>query len=404
MKTIDCKSMKGRIEVKCSKSIAQRYMILSYLAGKNDEAINIERRVGKLSEDVAAMKDCLESLIETPVDKEADLGCKESGTTLRILMPVIPALGRKGILIPEGSLADRPIAALEDELVDHGATIIDRDTGIFVKGPIEPGEYRMSGNVSSQYTSGLLIALAILDEDSSVYLDARPQSMPYIEMTMRCLELFGVKIEIERYGRGFLFKVPGSSQIRWTEECTTLFEGDWSNGSMWLAANYLLNDTLEVRGLSAESLQGDRKYASILSLYLDNKRKIINIDVGDTPDVVPAIALVAATSNARTIIQNAGRLRFKESDRLYAIAQILKHLGAKVTELENGLQIEGTYGHLLKGSDKVVETYNDHRMVMLAAFLSIVTEMPVKISDPEAVAKSYPDFFDDIIRLGGRVE
>jgi 3-phosphoshikimate 1-carboxyvinyltransferase len=396
--------MKGRIEVKCSKSIAQRYMILSYLAGKNDEAINIERRVGKLSEDVAAMKDCLESLIETPVDKEADLGCKESGTTLRILMPVIPALGRKGILIPEGSLADRPIAALEDELVDHGATIIDRDTGIFVKGPIEPGEYRMSGNVSSQYTSGLLIALAILDEDSSVYLDARPQSMPYIEMTMRCLELFGVKIEIERYGRGFLFKVPGDSQIQWTEECTTLFEGDWSNGSMWLAANYLLNDTLEVRGLSAESLQGDRKYASILSLYLDNKRKIINIDVGDTPDVVPAIALVAATSNARTIIQNAGRLRFKESDRLYAIAQILKHLGAKVTELENGLQIEGTYGHLLKGSDKDVETYNDHRMVMLAAFLSIVTEIPVKISNTAAVAKSYPDFFEEIIRLGGRVE
>ena len=398
---VNCKGMKGSLEIICSKSMAQRYMLCCYLAGEIDEALNIEERIGILSDDTRAMRDCIEAL--SCPDHPAFLRCRESGTTLRTIMPIAAAQGRDVVILLEGSLASRPIAALEDELVDHGAVIRDEGSTIYVSGQIDTGEYRMSGHVSSQYTSGLLFALAALGGGGEVYVDTRPQSLPYIEMTIKALEMFGVKVNTSTRGRGLAFEMPAGQKLTWTKKTRELLEGDWSNGAMWLAANQLLGNTLKLSGLSNDSLQGDKMIASILSLYERNDRKTISIDVGDTPDIVPAIALVALTSSARTIITNAGRLRYKESDRLATISRMLTDLGATVHEGLAELEIEGSNGMLLSGTDEIINTESDHRMAMLAAFASIVCKKPVRMDHPESVKKSYPMFFEEIVKLGGSV-
>lgn len=398
---VNCKDMRGSLEIICSKSMAQRYMLCSYLAGNIDEALRIEERIGVLSDDTRAMRDCIEAL--SCPDHPAFLRCRESGTTLRTIMPVAAAQGRDVVILLEGSLAQRPIAALEDELVAHGAIIKDEGSTIYVSGKIDLGEYRMSGHVSSQYTSGLLFGLAALGGGGEVYVDTRPQSLPYIEMTIKALEIFGVTVNVSNRGRGLAFEIPKGQKLTWTEKALELLEGDWSNGAMWMAANQLLGNSIELSGLSENSLQGDKMIASILSLYEKNDRKTISIDVGDTPDIVPAIALIALTSSARTIITNAGRLRYKESDRLATIARMLKQIGVKVQEGLDELVIDGTNGKQLPGTDEVINTESDHRMAMLAAFASIVTKKAIRMDHPESVKKSYPGFFDEIIKLGGSV-
>ena len=398
---VNCKDMKGELEIICSKSMAQRYMLCCYLSGKLDEALNIEERIGRLSEDTKAMRDCIEALAY-PHDP-AFLRCRESGTTLRTIMPVALAQGREAVLLLEGSLAQRPIAALEDELEAHGASIKDEGSTIYVNGKLEAGAYRMSGRVSSQYTTGLLFGLAALGGGGEVYVDSRPQSLPYIEMTIKALDTFGVKVETEKRGRGIAFSMAAGQKLEWNENAYKLLEGDWSNGALWLAANQLLGGSLTLTGLSDDSLQGDKNFANILRLYESTERTTISIDVGDTPDLVPAIALLALTSSSRTIITNAGRLRYKESDRLATISSILRKLGAKVIEEEEGLIIDGTSGSLLPGTDEVIETESDHRMTMMASFASIICEKPVRIDHPESVRKSYPAFFEDIEKLGGSV-
>ena len=156
--------------------------------------------------------------------------------------------------------------------------------------------------------------------------------------------------------------------------------------------------------MQKDSKQGDKQIERIISLYEHRLSSSIQIDVSDTPDIVPAIALRAAAADIDTDIINAGRLRYKESDRLASISKILTQLGADVMEGSDNLRIKGSCGRLLKGSDEVISVESDHRMVMLAAFASIICEKPVIIDEPEAVRKSYPTFFDDIVMLGGRVE
>ncbi len=388
--TVDCKKLKGEVRVPVSKSILHRYLLCAYVQGDYDTIRNIESRVGRLSDDVLATKSCLEKLMGAMPgsDEAVELCCHESGTTLRFMIPLVAAMGVRANVTAEGSLVGRPMKPFIDELNRHGADIemeIVTDTEVYkVSGELEAGDYKLPGNISSQFVSGLMLASDLVDGDLWICTEDELQSSSYVEMTGEV---------IKAYSKGGQDK---------------LIEGDWSNGAMWVVANDLLGGKLKVNGLSAESIQGDRQIISILNDFAIDElmSDTIAIDVSDCPDLVPAIALRAVTSPMVTTITNAGRLRYKESNRLIAIQKILATLGADICIGDDGssLIIRGTSGNKLPGNDTLIETFGDHRMVMLAVMASIITDKPVKVGGIESVSKSYPEFFEDVGTLGGIVE
>ena len=365
-------------------------MVCAYVQGDYDAIRNIESKAGQLADDVLATKDCLEKMMDAmPGSDEAlELNCRESGTTLRFMIPLVAAMGVKADVVAEGSLIGRPMQPFIDELNRHGANIEMISSGnaeIYeVSGELEEGDYNLPGNISSQFVSGLMLASDLVDGDLWICLDDELESSSYVDMTTQV---------IHAYGRGRQDK---------------LIEGDWSCGAMWVVANDLLGGKLQVGGLSATSIQGDKRIISILNDYAIEELLAdeISIDVSDCPDLVPAIALRAVASPMVTNITHAGRLRYKESNRLAAVQEILAELGAdiRINDSGDGLIIKGNAGEKLAGSDKEIDTYGDHRMVMLAVMTSILTERAVKIGGIESVSKSYPRFFEDIRNLGGIVE
>lgn len=393
-----------------SKSLAHRYLICSYLAGNMDAVTEFEKEYAPLCDDLKATAGCLKALAEN----SGELCCKESGTTLRLLLPVVAALGREAVFRIEGSLVGRPIQELADELNRHGAVVKrqsdDKGEFISVSGKLEPGEFVLPGNVSSQYISGMLLAMPIIG-GSSLRVDESIESLSYVEMTMEVMEAFGVIAGCNEYADENEFEV--SQNYSYSEDCRDIIEGDWSAGAMWLAVNELLGGSLEIEGIRENSAQGDSRIAEILEIYRETESWEsdgdesgdceIEINVEDCPDLVPAIALRAVTAKATTIIVGAGRLRLKESDRLSTVASVLRQLGADVAEATDSLTIAGTGGRLLPASDKPVDCAGDHRIVMLAALASAVCEHAVTIADPEAVSKSFPAFFETIEHLGGEL-
>lgn len=395
--TVDCSRLNGEVRVPMSKSILHRYLICNYIDGNYDDIENIEAKAGRLSDDVIATKDCLMAIINN--DKE--LRCRESGTTLRFLMPLVAAMGYECELIAERSLVGRPMKEFIDELNRHGADISysksedGSEERYSVKGKLTEGDYELPGNISSQYISGLMLASDLIDGDAWIIIEDGVASEPYIDMTAQVIKAYDM----------------GRQEM--------LLEGDWSGGAMWVVANDLLGGRLKVNGLQPASLQGDSRIIDILNDFAIEQliaeeygSRDLRIDASDWPDIVPAIALKAVAAalsedghGLRTVITGAGRLKFKECNRLQAIAAILSKLGANIIAGNDGdsLIINRMTGSKIPGCDEAIDTYGDHRMVMLAAMASIITEKPVKVDGYEAVAKSYPAFFEDIERMGGLV-
>lgn len=381
---VDGKKMNGELTVPMSKSIMHRYLLCAFLNG-NYEIINVIKSQD-LSDDVRATANCLTTIINGG-DR---LECGESGTTLRFILPLVAAKGYKCTVVASGSLAHRPYEELVEELNRHDASInvvAGEKLEFRVDGRLTGGEFRLPGNVSSQYISGIMLAGECIDDILSICIDGELESASYVEMTQAVINAY-------------------NSGVR-----DDILEGDWSAGSMWVVANDLLGGRLSIRGLSANSIQGDRKIIEILNDFAIEEVLAdeygsgeIVVDVADCPDLVPAIALRAVTSNLTTRIVKAGRLKLKESNRLDATKNILSSLGANILADEDSLTIKGSAGVKLSGSTEAIDTYGDHRMVMLAALASVVTETTVMVNDVEAVAKSYPAFFDDVRRLGGIVE
>jgi 3-phosphoshikimate 1-carboxyvinyltransferase len=261
--------------------------------------------------------------------------------------------------------------------------------------------------VSSQFISGLLFALPLLDGDSELALTGQAESVPYIEMTREMLDTFGVQAEFD----GGVFSIPGGQTFR--SPGVVRVEGDWSNAAFWLGAGAVGTGGVTCAGLDLRSRQGDRAIMDILTrfgaLVKDNGSAVtvsggvlrgIEIDARDIPDLVPILAVVAAAAEGTTVIRNAGRLRTKESDRLAAISSVLRGLGADAGETGDGLIIKGVTA--LTGGE--VSSYGDHRIVMAAAIAAAQCAHPVVIRDAQAVNKSYPAFFDDLRALGGCVQ
>lgn len=339
-----------------------------------------------------------------------DCDCGESGSTLRFLVPVMAALGQSARFIGHGRLAQRPMQPLLQQLEQHGVTFSLPDNGDWLPmeldGKLQGGCFSFSGDISSQYITGLLFALPLLHEDSQIRLTSPLQSKGYVVMTLRVLERFDITIHPVENG----WDIPGNQQYRTPGQLEA--QGDWSNAAFWLCAGAIGNHPLTVHGLDLQSLQGDRAVADLLAqmgaqvtteghsvTVTPAPLKAITIDGAQIPDIIPVLSVVAAVAQGETHIVNAGRLRIKESDRLHAMYQCLSAIGADITELADGLIIRGK--PQLRGG--TVDSFNDHRIAMSMAVASLVCKEPVVIRDPLCVSKSYPHFYKDFQALGGDV-
>jgi 3-phosphoshikimate 1-carboxyvinyltransferase len=336
------------------------------------------------------------------------INCRESGSTLRFLIPLASRFGKEVTFTGQGKLVERPLDAYYQIFDEQGVRYQTSAGGFLpltVRGNMRPGTYRLKGNVSSQFISGLMFLLPMLDGDSRIVITTELESKGYVDLTMDVQERFGIRVENNDYSEFF---IPGNQQYRNTDYRV---EGDYSQAAFWIVAG-ILGGNIRCLDLLPDSLQGDR---AILDIVKDMGAEVKNItggieihpsltegtviDAGQCPDLVPVLTVLASLSRGTTRIVNAGRLRIKESDRLKAMATELNKLGAKVTELDEGLHIEGVES--LRGG--TVDSWNDHRIAMALAVASIRCAEAVHITGFEAVRKSYPHFWEDFKKLGGKV-
>jgi 3-phosphoshikimate 1-carboxyvinyltransferase len=391
----------GQLRAIPSKSQAHRLLICAALADRPTEL-----GCAAVSQDIAATADCLRALgaetdyrcggfrvtpVRQPV-RGAVLDCGESGSTLRFLLPLVCALGAEGSFRLHGRLPDRPLSPLWEVLEAHGAVLgrPDQRTVTF-SGRLRGGEYAIAGDVSSQFLSGLLFALPLLEERSSLVPLGRLESRGYLEMTRQAEAMFGVRWQGRDAGEawtpepGSRYRSPGYAEV----------EGDWSNAAFWLAADALSGGSVKLTGLDPASAQGDRAAEELIPRILAGNAVI---DAGDIPDLVPPLAVTAAAAPGKTEFVNAGRLRLKESDRIRSVRAMLEALGGRVAETPDSLTV---FGGGLRGG--TVDSFRDHRIAMAAAVAAIACREPVCILGAEAVNKSYPAFWSDYRLLGGSV-
>ena len=379
--TIQPTRLRGSIAVPPSKSIAHRMLICAAFADKQTQLICPET-----SEDIEATANCLQALgadiLKTDngyrilpiqrIPESADLYCRESGSTLRFLLPIIGALGVSATFHLEGRLPRRPLSPLWEEMERMGCSL-SRPTADTVQcqGKLRPGAYTMDSSISSQFVSGLLLALPLIVGETSLQITGKPESCPYIELTRRTIEYF---------------------RNDHPEQITV--EGDWSNGAFWLTAAFLGSE-LSVLNLDECTTQGD---LAITELLPQLQSGTPTISATDIPDLIPILSIAAATKNG-AYFTDTGRLRHKESDRISAIIAMLKALGGKAEATENALTVYGT--GLIGGT---VDSFGDHRIAMSAAIAATVCTASVTILGAECVQKSYPRFWEDYAHLGGIYE
>ena len=381
--TILPRKLRGEISAIPSKSQAHRLLICAAFADNDTTLLCPET-----SRDMEATVDCLNALgaqIErtdagyrivpvSEVPRSAVLNCCESGSTLRFFLPIAGALGVDATFQMAGRLPERPLSPLWEEMERMGCSLSHPtpDT-IRCSGKLKPGQYTIDGSVSSQFITGLLFALALIDGKSSLEITEKIESKPYIDMTRKALELFQAP----------KFHSPGVVTV----------EGDWSNGAFWLAAQ-ALGSGLRVTGLNSDSPQGDRAAAAWLRCLTEH----CTISAADIPDLVPVLSVVAACSKG-AVFTDIRRLRIKESDRVASTIAMIRNLGGQAEADEHTLTVSGT--GLVGGT---VDAMNDHRIAMSAAIAATVCQTPVTILGAQCVRKSYPKFWEEYHRLGGTYE
>lgn len=388
--TITPTKLKGTVTPPPSKSQAHRAIIAAALADGVSRIDNVAP-----SQDIEATQNCMAALKNGTTaghDGLPMLDCGESGSTLRFLIPLALVLRGGGHFTGRGRLMERPQAPYFDIFREKGIFYEQIGGVLTVRGELPPGEYRLPGNVSSQFVTGLLYALPLLGGDSEIVITSPLESMGYVDMTLDVLEKFGVRVENQSCER---FLVPGNQRFR-ARDMTV--EADWSQAGFWYAAAFLGNP-VEAAGLEPGSTQGDRVIAAHYERLLQPGG--VDIDVSGCPDLAPPLAAMAAVRPGVTRLTNAARLRVKESDRLAAVTRVLSALGADVTEGPDSLTVRGR--ETLAGG-VTVDSFNDHRVAMMAAIAATRCGKPVTITGAECVAKSYPTFWDDYEMLGGKIE
>lgn len=402
----------GKVTPPPSKSVAHRAIICAALAkGQSriapfENSKDMEATIGAVRALGAKVRADKKGLLidgsNTFCNIASKIDCLESGSTLRFMVPIAAAGGANVTFKGKGRLPQRPIGPYLDCLPKNGVSCETKGgLPLTIKGKLAPGVYTLPGDVSSQFVTGLLLALPLLDGDSEIRLTTPLQSEGYIDLTIEIMKQFGV--DITRRKQSFFVK--GSKHYT---PCNFKVEGDWSQAAFWLAAG-ALGSKIECAGLNLESCQGDSAVIDILRRFgakiecgdmVSVYGKELNgceIDASQIPDLVPVLAAVASLSSGRTVIGNAARLRLKESDRLHTTALGLSALGAQIIETNDSLIIDGR-PYLLSGT---ADGANDHRIVMALSIAALKCKNPVKISDCESINKSYPQFFNDYNALGG---
>lgn len=410
-------SLTGEVIIPPSKSMSHRAVICAGLS----DGISTINNIGT-SRDIEATCEAMKSF-GIQVDRSDDslrirgckdlemknsrIECNESGSTLRFIIPIAALIGKPVTFYGEGRLVERSLEPYYSIFMTQGIKYETNDgrLPLRIDGRLTQGEFKLEGNISSQFISGLMFALPLLQGDSQITITSRLESKPYVDLTMKTLKDFSIEIENHDY-RNFFIK--GNQKYRATN-CT--IEGDFSQAAFWLAAG-ALGSEVSCRGLDMDSMQGDKAVLDIISrmggkivALPDNVRVLPSdtrgtiIDASQCPDLVPILAVLGAIGEGRTEIINAERLRIKESDRLKAISSELGKLGACIEEREKGLVVDGIKS--LKGGR--VDSWNDHRIAMALAIAATRCEEPVIINDSACVNKSYPGFWEHYKALGGKI-
>lgn len=405
--------LKGTINATASKSLTHRALIAASLSFGESYIKN-----PLFSEDTLQTIEILKHLgivFQTRLDhisvnggsiKHANhpLFAQESGSTLRFLIPVALLTGEEEHFVLSESLSRRPMHTYETLFIQRGIYYHKENENIFVKGPLFPGEYIIPGDVSSQFISGLLFVLPLLNEDSEIVITGVFESRSYVLLTVQVLKAFGIHIDMKDSS----IYIRGNQSYQPTQ---FLVEGDFSQAAFFLVASALGHD-VRLSGLNLDSLQGDKKIINFLeafgSLFEDNdgeisfkedKQKDITIDITDTPDLGPILFVLAALSSKPVKITGTKRLKYKESDRITAMCKNLRKTGAKFRVSHNEIQFRPSK---LKGG-VVVDSFNDHRVAMSLSILATFLEGGLTIKGAECVNKSYPTFYIDFMSLGGEV-
>lgn len=399
----------GSVSAPISKSAAHRLIIACALAG-------VRKLPADTNDDIAATLRCLDVILSNKdtVGSDApfaDANAGESGSTLRFLLPIACALGSKVRFLGEGRLGSRPIKQLTDALNAHGAKITGDALPLKINGKLGSGEYIIDASVSSQYITGLLFALPLLDGESRIVLDGRIVSGSYINITLDVLKKFGIKIEREESG----FYIKGCQRYQVPDEIansdTLIVDGDWSSAGFLLAMGVLCGN-VEVKNLNLNSAQGDKVIVELLrraggrveisSGSVTAKKsslKAIEFDATDCPDIVPIMSVVLAAAEGVSKIYGVDRLKQKESDRLLAVRAMLSGFGIDTQYESDTLYI---YGGKLRGGE--FDGFFDHRIAMSSIVGAMCAEGESIVHGVECIKKSYPAFIDDAEALGGRCE
>ena len=410
--------LSGAVMPPPSKSQAHRLLICAALATEPCTIV-----CSALNDDIVATMNCLNALgadikysdgvftvLPVKLQKGATLNCGESGSTLRFLLSVAAALGADATFVGAGKLPQRPNGALCDALALHGIEFEkqtpDAELPLTCRGSLAAGNYRLPGNISSQYLTGLLFALPLLEQESTIEITDGLTSASYIDMTIDAVRRAGITIS----NKGNIYEIKGRQQYHLPQR--TVVEGDWSAAAFWLVAGVIGKHPITVQGINYDSLQGDRcivdhlrKMGAFIEIA-DNRVVAFpsqlfgtDLDCMDTPDLVPILAVAAAAASGSTEFYNVGRLRYKESDRLAAMQKTLAAFGIASSVGEDTFTVYGG----TPVAKSAVDSFGDHRIAMSAAILSTIADGETTILGAECVAKSYPSFYDHFLMLGGNV-
>ncbi|MCT4620006.1 MAG: 3-phosphoshikimate 1-carboxyvinyltransferase [Marinisporobacter sp.] len=415
--------LKGDVKIPPSKSMSHRAIICAALSEGESLIENIA-----FSDDIIATLEAMKSFGITAKNSEADengictvhiqgkgklnllndeIDCKESGSTIRFLIPMAGLLGDKVTYTGRGKLVERPLDTYYKIFEEQNIAYSNNEgkLPLSIEGILKPGIFKMKGNISSQFITGLLFVLPLLKGDSKIIITTELESKGYVDLTLDMLKQFDIEIENNNYEE---FIIKGNQKYKANNHRV---EGDFSQAAFFIVAG-ILGKALKCEDLNIASLQGDKaildivgKMGADIAIHNDfvkvneSTTKGMIIDASQCPDLVPILAVLGSLSKGTTKIVNAARLRIKESDRLKAMATELSKLGADIKELEDGLEIHGR--EKLKGG--VVDSWNDHRIAMALAIASIKCSEPVIIQNSDAVKKSYPRFWQDFEKLGGQI-
>lgn len=407
----------GNITIPPSKSLAHRAIICACLApGRSvisniDYSVDIRATIEGMRHLGASIKEDKDTLfidgIETFQYDGDVVNCHESGSTLRFFLPLFSLTGKRATFSGSKRLIERPQNVYEMLFQEQGIDFVRTYPNIIIDGRLKPGELTLKGNVSSQFITGLLFALPLLEADSKIHIEPPFESRSYVDLTIQMLKRFQIIVE---YEDAYTLAIKGNQQYQPTD---VLVEGDYSQLVFWASLG-VLNHSVETHGLDLHSLQGDKKTIDIFQ-SMNAGIKVLDdgyqfcpgtlngtvIDLNDCPDLGPMLFALATQANGKTTFQNARRLRIKESDRIEAMETELKKLGCSISSTFGTVTITGPVK--LQGN-VTLHGHNDHRIVMALSILATIADEPITIDDAQAISKSYPGFFKDLASCGLFIE